>query len=197
MASQGNPNHDPKTGEFSSGSGGPSQHKDAAANAHNVHNDILQNSSPNGNGITLHNGSSGQFVEGKGPLGKGKYAVTQDGKTLSNYHSDKSMAVSEANQKLRNEEFSKGQSDSREKTNKDIAGRIRSGSEPTDSDLSHLGLKQESHLSYFMPKASQLFGVSSRSIRPKILGLIKTGYSDSGAKIEYVRTKEALKALAR
>jgi len=33
----GNPNHDPKSGEFSTGPGGSRQHPNAAANAHDVH----------------------------------------------------------------------------------------------------------------------------------------------------------------
>lgn len=80
---------------------------------------------------------------------------------------------------------------------KGIADRIRAGGEPTDADLKAIGLRPgSSDLRWFIPAAADLFGISSRAVRPYIKDLIKVGHTDMGAKREYVGPKQALQAIA-
>ena len=79
---------------------------------------------------------------------------------------------------------------------KGIASRLTAGEEPTHSDLATLGLKEKAGLKWFMPAAAELFGISSRAVRPHIAPLIHTGYSDMGAKYESVHSASGLKAIA-
>ena len=76
------------------------------------------------------------MIEGKGPLGRGKFAATQGGRTLSNYYADQNQAMAEAKQRLANETYVQQQAQERDRRNQEIAARHAAGGEVTSSDLS-------------------------------------------------------------
>jgi hypothetical protein len=79
-----------------------------------------------------------------------------------------------------------------------IAEKFRNGGEVTNAEIESLGLKLgSSDVRWFFPTAANLFGLSSRAIRPIVGDLIRTGTTDMGVKREFVPTRQALKAIAK
>ena len=138
------------------------------------------------------------FGEGRGVLGRGKYYVELDGQMLGNLQPSKEAAVIEAKRELARREENNRQKAEVAERRKQIVDRVSKGGEVTESDLKFMGLKPGgSDLRWFIPAAADLFGVSSRAIRPFIADMVKVGYSDMGAKREYVAPAKAIVAIAR
>jgi hypothetical protein len=137
-----------------------------------------------------------KFIEGKGVLGKGKWAVEIGGKMVGNLMPSKEEAIKNTKMWLKNRELATKEKTERSDKLKSLANAIHSGKEITDSDLKTMGLKTSSGLPWFIPAAAELFGISSREVRPMIKDLIKTGHSDMGAKLESVNSRAALNAIA-
>jgi hypothetical protein len=85
-----------------------------------------------------------------------------------------------------------------ERSRKDsFAQRLREGHQPTVAEVEGLGLRARgSDLTYFIPTAADLFGISSRAVRPLVKDLIRIGYTDMGAKRESVNPMKALAQMA-
>jgi hypothetical protein len=74
-----------------------------------------------------------------------------------------------------------------------FAQKLRDGHQPTPAEVELLGLRARgSDLTYFIPHAAELFGISSRAVRPLIADLIRVGHTDMGAKRESVNPMKAL-----
>ena len=86
----------------------------------------------------------------------------------------------------------------RKRAHKDaIAARLLAGGEPTDRDIEALGLRAgSSELKYFIPAAAELFGITSRAVRPHIADLVGKGQGMYGGETEHVSPKKALQAIA-
>jgi hypothetical protein len=85
-----------------------------------------------------------------------------------------------------------------ERSRKDkLAQKLLSGESVTPTDLAHLGIREgSSDLRWFIPRAADLFSISSRQVRPLIKELIRIGHTDMGSKIESVSPIKALSAIA-
>jgi hypothetical protein len=133
------------------------------------------------------------FANGRGPLGSGKWFVHIKSLDIStNLFPRKEDAVKEAHEwvdsRLHNEQV---KFDKRRRYS-EVAKRLRAGEEITEADLKTLGLKLNSGLAWFIPAAAELFGLTSRQVRPYIKDLIyKSG------PYEGVNAKKALEAIAR
>ena len=76
--------------------------------------------------------------------------------------------------------------------------KLRSGHTPTAQEVEGLGLRASgADLTYFIPRAADLFGITSRQVRPLIADLIRVGHTDMGAKRESVNPMKALAQMAR
>jgi hypothetical protein len=143
-----------------------------------------------------------QFVEGRGILGSGKVGVVVPGhgilpgSMIGNLHPTEQAAAHEARQLVANKAAYERAKQERANQLKGIASRLSAGEEPTHSDLATLGLKEKAGLKWFMPAASELFGISSRAVRPHIAPLIKVAHSMGGVKLESVHSASGLKAIA-
>ena len=79
-----------------------------------------------------------------------------------------------------------------------MAERIKAGAEPTANEIKSLDLASpESDIRWFFPTAANLFGLTSRQIRPMVAAMIRIASNDMGTKRELVPTKNALMAIGR
>lgn len=137
-----------------------------------------------------------KWRRGKGLIA-GHYGVEINGEVMGNYHAKPEDAVRAARQSLANREAgAKEKSDRAEAIGK-MRDRLLAGGEVTDVDLKLLGLRDgSSGLEWFIPTAAEVFGISSRSVRPHISDMIRIGHTDMGVKKEFVSPKKALRAVA-
>jgi hypothetical protein len=136
------------------------------------------------------------FSRGKGRIA-GHYAVDVGGETMSNYHEKPEHAVAQAKEWLGNRAASEKAKADRAVAVGAMRDRLMAGGEATDSDLKLMGLKDgSSGLTWFIPAAAEVFGISSRAVRPHIKDMIRAGTTDMGAKLEFVSPKKALAAVA-
>jgi hypothetical protein len=140
--------------------------------------------------------------EGKGPLGSGKFMLvlpTREGELIglsTNLVPTVQAAIAEGRRLLqRQREGDKTRAERKAKLG-EIAERLKAGGEVSEADLQLLGLRSRSGLKWFFPAAAELFGITSRQVRPYIKELVKTGYSEMGAKYESVAAGAALQAIA-
>lgn len=145
--------------------------------------------------IGLPDGAS--FLEGRGPLGSGKWGIEINGRIFANLHPTKELAVAEAKQWVANRlEAQKAAAERKAKLAK-LRAKLEAGEEATAAELKLLNLREgSSGLKWFIPAAAELFGITNRQVRPLIKELIKTGYSDFGAKYESVNAQKALAEMA-
>lgn len=137
-----------------------------------------------------------KWRRGKGLIA-GHYAVEVDGETQGNFHAKPEDAVSEAKQWMANAKASKDEADRKTEAVGKMRDRLLSGGEVTDADLALLGLRDgSSGLKWFIPAAANVFGISSRAVRPYIADQIRVGHTDMGSKLEFVSPKKALQAIA-
>ena len=137
-----------------------------------------------------------KWRRGKGRIA-GHYGVEVDGEAMGNYHEKPEAAVAEAKQWLANRKASKVETERRAAALFALKDRLLSGGEVGDADLKMLGLRDgSSGLEWFIPAAAELFGISSRQVRPLIAEMIRTGHTDMGAKKEFVTPNNALQAMA-
>lgn len=137
-----------------------------------------------------------KWARGRGLI-NGHYGVEIDGKVVGRYHAKPEDAVSDARQILRSRE----QHAKEKAAHADAVGKLRdrlmSGGEVTDADLKLMGLRDgSSGLQWFIPAAAEVFGISSRAVRPHIKDMIRIGHTDMGVKKEFVSPKKALQAIA-
>ncbi len=137
------------------------------------------------------------FIEGKGELGRGKFAVKIGDETKSNYFEFKTDAIKDYRRRSRAEQDAADQRAERADKLAKLKVKIEGGADVTDADLKLLDLKRPSDLRYFIPAASELFGVTSRAVRPKIASLIRKAYSDNGTEYENVDPVKALRAMGQ
>lgn len=78
-----------------------------------------------------------------------------------------------------------------------LADRLLAGEEVSDAQIESLGLKIGfSDVRWFFPVAANLFGLTSRQIRPLVKSLIRTSYTVMGTERELVPTRRALVEIA-
>ncbi len=137
-----------------------------------------------------------KWRRGKGLIA-GHYGVEVDGKLMGNYHAKPEDAVAQAKQWMANQAAAaKDKADRVEAIGK-LRERLMSGVYPSDADLKLLGLREESSgLQWFIPAAAEVFGISSRAVRPHIKDMIRVGHTDMGVKKEFVKPKAALLTIA-
>jgi len=136
------------------------------------------------------------FVEGKGQLGRGKFMVVA-GNISSNLHATKEEAVKEAKQWLKNRELTDRKKAEDNVRRAKLAEHLLSGSqEISDTDLKFLDLRPTTEMRFLMPAAAQLFGLKSRDVRPYVANMIRIGYTEFGAKKEYISSRPALLKIA-
>lgn len=137
-----------------------------------------------------------KFKRGKGLIA-GHFGVEVDGSVIGNYHAKPEDAVAEAKQSMAGRAAAAKDKAERAEAMTNLRDRLAAGGEATDADLKLLGLKDgSSGLKWFIPAASELFGITSHAVRPRIKDLIRIGHSEMGTKLEFVNPKKALAALA-
>lgn len=140
-------------------------------------------------GITVHEGKGlikGKFlsrVEGKGTPG-GPWSTPDDARAAAvAWKARMAEGVAER---------------AKERAKKDaMAQRLRDGATPTEAELRMIGLRPgSSDLRWFIPAVADLFGISSRAVRPLLGDLIRSVHTDMGATREVVNPIRGLMAVA-
>ena len=137
-----------------------------------------------------------KVVPGRGLIA-GKFLAMVDGNIIpGGPHNTDTEALSSAESwRKKIDEHTKEEAGLRGKKD-EIAKKLRAGGEASEADIKLLDLKPgASGLKWFIPAAADLFGVSSRSIRPVIASLIRTTTNDFGSKTEWVTPSKALAAI--
>lgn len=140
-------------------------------------------------GITVHEGKGlikGKFlsrVEGKGTPG-GPWSTPDDARAAAVAWKVR-MAEGVAER-------------AKERAKKDaMAQRLRDGATPTEAELRMIGLRPgSSDLRWFIPAVADLFGISSRAVRPLLGDLIRSVHTDMGTTREVVNPIRGLMAVA-
>lgn len=136
------------------------------------------------------------FRDGKG-IASGKVAVEIDGDVVSNYHEKPEDAAKEAMKFMAQNSDWEAKSKAEESAIRELRSRLVGGGLASDNDLKLLGLRPgSSGMKWFIPAAARLFGVSPRAIRPIVSDMIVNGKTESGADVEFVPPKKALRAIA-
>lgn len=149
-----------------------------------------------GNDHLLRDIPGAKWRSGKGLIA-GHYGVEVGGEVMGGYHAKPEDAVNAAKSALSTRaEYAKQKKD-RADAIQNLRDRLAAGEHVTDADLQLLGLRASgADLKWFIPAAAELFSVSSRSVRPQIADLIKTGHTDMGVKRESVDPKRAIMSMA-
>jgi hypothetical protein len=137
-------------------------------------------------------------TEGKGLI-KGKFLSAVDGKGTPGGPWESKLAAQQAAEAWRARLQQAASAANVERARKDrLVQKLRDGHEPTISEVESIGLRARgSDLTYFIPAAAELFGISSRAVRPLIKDIIRVGHTDMGAKRESVNPIKALMQMAR
>ena len=136
------------------------------------------------------------FRDGKG-IARGKVAVEIDGDVVSNYHEKPEDAAKEAMKFMAQNSEWEAKSKAEESAIRELRSRLVGGGLAGDNDLKLLGLRpMTSGMKWFIPAAARLFGMSPREIRPIVSDMIVNGKTESGADVEFVPPKKALRAIA-
>lgn len=136
------------------------------------------------------------FKRGKGLI-SGHYGVEVGGEVVGNYHAKPEDAVAAARQVMASREQGKKEKADHDAEVGKLRERLLSGGEPTDRDLSLLGLRPGSAgLEWFIPAAAKVFGITSHAVRPHIKDMITIGHTDMGVKKEFVAPKKGLQAIS-
>lgn len=135
--------------------------------------------------------------EGKGLI-KGKFLAEVDGDDVPGGPFNTQEEAREAAHAWRARKAQSAANSAKEKARKDdLVQRIRAGEDLSPKLIESLGLaSRSSDVRNFFPIAAELFGLTSRDIRPLVKDLIRTSFTDMGAKREFVPTLDALKAVA-
>lgn len=138
-----------------------------------------------------------QFVRGRGLI-KDHYGVAlADGVAIGNFHKTPEAAAAEAIERLAIRKGQDKAASARQEQLGLIRARLLSGQSATDKDLGTLELKSVSQLAWFIPAAAELFGISSKAVRPYIKDFIRVSRTDLGRKVENVAAESGLNAIAR
>lgn len=134
---------------------------------------------------------------GKGLI-KDKFLADVDGDIVPGGPWDTREAARSAAEDYRQRKGERKAEDDRIRKQKDeLADRLKSGGDVTEADLRLVNLRPgSSDLRWFIPATADLFGITSRAVRPHIADMIRVGYTDMGVKREFVTPGKALQAVA-
>lgn len=136
-----------------------------------------------------------EWARGKGLI-RGHYGVKIDGDVVGGYKPTPEEAIEAARAELATKAGFKEAADRRKAQLSALRGRLEAGGDATAGDLALLGLRAGgADLRWFIPAAAELFGISSRAVRPKVADLIRVGTNDMGTKRELVDPVKALRAM--
>ena len=138
------------------------------------------------------------WTRGKGRI-SGHYAVVlpDHNGPVGNYHKDPKDAIREAKEWIAARQRANQRDEARSASLQLLRDRLLAGGEVGDADLRMLDLRAAgSDLKWFIPAAAELFGITSRAVRPLLLGEIRVGHTDMGAERERVSPKRALEQMA-
>ena len=129
----------------------------------------------------------------------GKFISEVDGDGVPGGPFDTEDAAREAAEAWRTKKADRATESAAERARRDaMAEKIKAGAEPTAGEIKSLDLAAgESDIRWFFPTAANLFGLTSRQIRPIVAGLIRVGQNDMGTKRELVPTKKALMLIGK
>ena len=143
-----------------------------------------------------------EFVEGRGPLGSGKWGVRIPGDNgmVANLNPTKEAAAKEAREWLGRRKIDQDRMAVDAVRDQEIATRLRAGGELTDADLKHLGLKtggRSSGFEWLSPAVQRLFGISKAKVRAAMGDALHETRSDMGAVYWVANPRTALANAAR
>ena len=139
-----------------------------------------------------------EIKPGKG-LALGKFFAVVDGESAPGGPWPDPQQAQEAGLgwRKRKAEYARAEADARSRKDA-LASRLKAGATPTPAELDMLGLRPgSSGAKWFFPAAADLFGISSRAVRPLVRDLIRVGHTDMGTRIEAVDPTKALMAMAQ
>ena len=136
-----------------------------------------------------------RLIEGKGPLGRGKWGIELDGKLVWNLEGTQEKAIAEAKAALSRRASAAARSADKARHEQEIATRLRRGETLADSDLKRLNLKPSSSgFEWLSPVVQRLFGISKAKVREAMGDSLRQATSDMGA--EMLQVGNPRKALA-
>jgi len=129
----------------------------------------------------------------------GKFISEVDGDGVPGGPFDTEDAAREAAEAWRTKKADRATESATERARRDaMAEKIKAGTEPTAGEIKSLDLAAgESDIRWFFPTAANLFGLTSRQIRPMVSDMIRVARNDMGTKRELVPTKKALMAIGK
>lgn len=140
------------------------------------------------------------YLEGKGPLGSGRWTVRTPGiQHTPPYSANKGEAITAAQAWHRNRNALATARVDDARMDASIAAKVLAGGEVTRSDLMNLRLPAARKATFeeLSPIVQRLFGVSARKVREAMGGSLVVARTWSGAPVDMALPAEAFKEVAR
>jgi hypothetical protein len=145
-----------------------------------------------------------EWIEGRGPLGSGKWGVRLSKDTpglthgrlgFGNLFPTKAEAAADAHVRTKEHGEWVEREKAKEARDQAIAAKLKAGEEITDDDLKHLGLRTQggSWFDYISPVVQRLFPhISKAKVREAMGDALRDSHSDMGVKKTIANPRKAL-----